>query len=154
MSSQWNRNQSVTRANAATLKQWHQRLCHISADTIKLMKKNNVVDDLDIIPKLKNKCEDCSLNKFTRAHHPSRSTVKAKKAGNILHLNTAGPSNIESFGKSRYLLLCKCEASKYRMAAFVKQKSQICDKVKEFISKTTLETGNSVLKLCTDNGTE
>lgn len=110
--------------------------------------------DLDIISNNPEKCQECLLNKCTRTNHPSRTTAKAKVAGNNLHLDTAGPSNVPSRSNLKYLLLCKDECSRYRWAAFVSSKSQIPNDVKEFISKTTLETGNQVLKIVTDNGIE
>lgn len=141
-------------ANSATLKEWHERLGHVTLDTIKLMKQNQAVDDLVINENPKDKCEDCALNKCTRAHHQTRSTRKSDKPGTVLHMDLAGPSNVESRNKSRYLLLCKCEASKYRMVAFTQTKDQVTNQVKKLINKAVLDTGNQVLYLCSDNGSE
>lgn len=146
-------NQQVS-AKAATLSEWHARFNHINVDTIKRMAQTNAVDDLVIVAQKRDKCTDCALNKCTDASHPSRTTVKATKPGEVLHIDTAGPSNVPSIGLSKYLLLCKDEMSKYRQVAFVQNKSQIANKVKEFISRTKLETKNDVLKIVTDNGSE
>lgn len=141
-------------ANSATLKEWHDRFSHVPTSVIKYMQKHKIVEDLNIVTQSKDKCEDCQLNKCTKAHHPTRTTSKARQAGNVLHLDTAGPSNVQSRSKSKYFVLCKDEASRYRQVAFVETKDQIKDKVKKFISKTMLETGNQVLKIVTDNGSE
>lgn len=141
-------------ANAATLRQWHARFGHVSTEAIKWMEKHKIVEGLEIVTNHQDKCEDCKLNKCTRANHPSRTSAKANVAGNVLHLDTAGPSSVPSRANSKYFVLCKDEASQYRQVAFVQTKDQISNKVKEFISKAMLETGNPVLKIITDNGSE
>ena len=141
-------------AGAATLREWHARFGHVSTDIIQKMKKDHVVDGLDFQIKPLSGCVDCSLNKCTKASHPLRTTPKATKAGNVLHIDTAGPSNIVSKGNSKYLILCKDEASGYRQVAFAHAKSEIPNKVKLFVSRASLETNNCVLKIVTDNGTE
>lgn len=115
-------------ANAATPEEWHARFGHVSMDAIKLMAKNNVVDGLNISREAKQVCEDCSLNKCKRVHHPMRTTTKARSPGLVLHVDTAGPSNTVSRGNSKYFVLCKDEFSKYRQVAFVNTKDQIPDK--------------------------
>lgn len=144
----------VAEARAATLSEWHERFNHVSPETIKLMQKNKVVEGLNITSRPSDHCQDCAMNKCTQVSHPTRTTVKAKQAGNVLHMDTAGPSNVESKGGSRYMILCKDEFSKYRQVAFVKTKDLIVNKVKEFVSKAQLETSNQVLKIVTDNGSE
>lgn len=94
------------------------------------------------------------LNKCKNATHPSRSTRKATKSGQVPHVDTAGPSNVTSKGGSKYFILCKDEASNYRQVAFVQGKDEVAAKVKQFISQTVLDTGNDVLKLVSDNGSE
>lgn len=142
------------KANAATLKEWHARFGHVSMDTIKLMHKNKVVEGLDIVTEVQEKCEECKLNKCTRVGHQTRTTPKATLAGSVLHIDTAGPSNVKGYKDIRYVLLCKDEATKYRQVALLDSKARIPDKVKEFISRSTMETGNHVCKLVTDNGSE
>jgi len=69
-------------------------------------------------------------------------------------MDTAGPSNVLSIGKDKYVLNCEDEASSYRMCAFIDTKDKMKNRLKEFIAKAVLETGNSELKLVTDNGSE
>lgn len=92
--------QGQNQAFAATERVWHARYGHIPINVIRLMKRNNCVEDLDIVTKDTDKCVECQLNKCTRAHHAKRTTIKAKAAGNVLHLDTAGPSNVTSRGGS------------------------------------------------------
>lgn len=117
------------------------------------MHKYGFVLDLNIVSKVNEKCIGCQLNKCTSATHASRSSPSAKLAGNVLHIDTAGPMT-QSLSGSKYMVFCKDEASNYRQVAFVVNKSQIADKVKEFGTRAILEMGNQVLKLVTDNGSE
>ena len=141
------------KANIATLDEWHARFAHVSEETLKIMSKKKVVHDFDV-GESKEKCLDCQLNKCTRAQHQERSTAKAPEAGNVLHIDTAGPSNVPSRVNSKYMVLCKDEYSGYRQVAFLEQKTQVAKSVKTFVSRTLLDTGNSVLKIVTDNGSE
>lgn len=148
------KNPLLAHVKSATLNEWHSRFNHVSQDTIKIMKKSKVVDGLEIATNNEEKCVSCQMNKCTHANHPMKTTKKAAKAGNVLHIDTSGKSNVQSIGGSQYFVLCKDEASGYRMIAFVATKDQITDTVKAFISRATLETGNQVLKIVSDNGTE
>lgn len=139
---------------AATLDDWHQRLGHISKETIKYMAENKLVDGLVIANDRSSQCEVCAESKITRCSHPTRKSIKANKPGVVLHFDTVGPMSETSLGGANYYVLCKDEFSSYRKVAFVSNKSEIPLYVKQFINETKLETGNSVLKICTDNGTE
>lgn len=139
---------------SATLSEWHSRFNHVSPETIKIMHRDKVVEGLDIATKNDEICEDCKMNKCTRTSHPLRSTPKATKPGTSLHVDTAGPCSVASLGGSKYFVLCKDEASGYRQVAFVSSKDQIASKVKQFITRASLETGHDVLKLMTDGGSE
>lgn len=141
-------------ANAANLEKWHARFGHVSIDSIKRMAKIGAVNDLAITNTEKNVCIDCKMNKCTNSTHPNKSSSKARKPGHTLHMDTAGPSDVPSLGNSKYTVLCKDESSAYRLIDFVKSKDEIPSVVKKFISRATLETGNEVLKLVTDNGSE
>jgi len=112
------------------------------------------VKDLDIVEEQGEKCENCHLNNCKHSSHPLRTAVRTEKPGAVLHIDTAGPSNIPSLSNSRYLVLCKDEATNCRQIAFLENKSQITNEVKQFITRTKLETNNDVLKLMTDNGSE
>jgi hypothetical protein len=145
----------LTALVAATMDDWHQRLGHPSTDVIERMARKSSVEGMKLKNSVKHsKCEACALNKCTRTSHPSKSTEKAKKAGQVLHIDTAGPMAHESLGGSRYFLLAKDEFSTYKQVRPVASKSDISDEVKRIISVTELETGNKVLCLVSDNGSE
>lgn len=140
----------------ASLEQWHERFAHISKEKIKRMASAKIVKDLTISadPTHKDVCEDCAVGKCHRVPHKQSTTPRTLVAGASLHIDTVGPIKEPSIRGSKYLVLCKDEASAYRLARFVATKSEIPNEVKTMISQATLETGNKVLKLTSDNGTE
>lgn len=138
---------------AHTLEKWHRILGHISTDNVTKMKNSNVVEGLDFVGKERECCEDCALGKCKRASHRTRTTPRANKPGSVLHVDSV-PSDIPSLNKAKHYVLCKDEFSDYRMVDFVESKGQVADKVKLMITKAKLETGNQVLMLHSDNGTE
>ena len=139
---------------AATIDEWHQRLGHVSIDTIKRMAQTSAVEGLKIIENKDKICEDCAMGKCKRSSHPSKTTSKVRKPGQSLHLDTAGPIPEPSLKGSRYFVLSKDEHSGYRQVTFVASKAEIPDQVKTIISSAEVDTGNKVLRIVTDNGTE
>lgn len=140
---------------AATLDQWHDKLGHVSKDKIKEMATKQVLKDLEISNRPKeDTCEACALGKCKRTSHPKRGHSKITKAGQSLHFDTAGPMKQLGLNGEKYFLICKDEFSSYRMVSFVQDKSELADEVKIMISKAQIQTGNDVLQIVTDNGTE
>lgn len=140
---------------AVPLSEWHKRFGHASDHVISTMMKMNAVDGLEIDDDCKHdQCTDCVLGKCTRASHPEKTTPKAILPGQSLHIDTVGKSRIESLGGALYYVLCKDEMSSYRIVKFVATKSSIPDEIKQMVSETELKTGNKVLRINSDNGSE
>lgn len=140
---------------AATIGDWHERLGHPSVEVINRMARNNVVQDLRVKGGENDfRCVACTTNKCSRVGHPLRSSTRASKPGLTLHMDTAGPMSLESIGGARYFLLVKDEFSTYKIVRPVASKSNLPDEVKRVISITELETGNKVLRIVSDNGSE
>lgn len=71
--------------NSATLEEWHQILGHTNIQTIKQMATNKGAIGLDISNKTMKSCCECALN------NPTKTSKKADKPGQIIHLDTIGP---------------------------------------------------------------
>lgn len=139
---------------AATLENWHQKLAHIAPRTIEYMATHRIVDGLQITESELDQCEACAAGKCHRSKHPSRTTARPSRPGQVLHFDTVGPAPVESISKAVYYVLCKDACSGYRFVFFVKNKGEIADMVKVIISRAKLETRNQVLSIVTDNGSE
>lgn len=139
---------------AATLEDWHKRFGHVSSEVVERMQKSNAVLGMEISQTQSKTCEDCATNKCHAASHPTRSTPKATKPGIVLHVDTVGPIRPTGVGNTRFLLVCKDEYSGFRITRPLKAKSQIPEEVQKIISLAELDTGNRVLKIRSDHGTE
>lgn len=141
-------------AMVATRSIWHSRFSHVASKTIDHMKRNGIVEDLDIVETVPEKCIHCAMSKCTCKPHPQKTTPKSETPGEVLHVDTSGLITPKSLGGAQYIVLCKDEYSALRQVAFVAKKSDIADHVKQFITLAELETGNRCLKLVSDNGSE
>lgn len=118
------------------------------------MMSKQLVCGMRLKEQLSNDCLDCSLNKCKRASHPPRTSVKATKPGVSLHFDLIGPIKPVGLEGQRFILVCRDEMSKLRMVSCLKTKGQTSEQIKLMINKTELETGNSVLCITSDNGSE
>jgi len=139
---------------AVTLDHWHQRLAHMPKDLILKMMRNNIVDGIQISTTQTHDCVDCKLNKCNRVSHSTRSSMKAVKPGQSLHFDVLGPIKPTGLNDERFVLVMKDEFSSYRMTTCLKAKSKVPETAKIFVTKAELETGNSVLRVTSDRGTE
>lgn len=146
-------NFSSSQANPS-IDEWHKRFGHTSIENVKAIARSNAVDGLKIDNKNAENCLDCIKGKITRAQHPVRSTIKADENSAVLYIDTCGPFNPESLGKSRYFVLAVEDWSNYKLISFVSSKSEIADVVKRMINKVELESKRSVKLINTDNGSE
>lgn len=138
-----------------TLKDWHNRMGHVSKMVIMDMARKKTVDGLQVNSQEEQFfCDDCILNKGSSASHPIRTTTKIKKPGVCLHFDTAGPMRVLGLYGERFYVLAKDEASSYRIVVCVETKSEIPNRVKLIINRAELETKNKVFKIVTDGGTE
>lgn len=138
---------------ANTAEDWHKRLGHISVDIIKHMADHNIVGGLDINSKQKSTCLECAMAKCSHSPHPSRQHDETKP-GQVLHVDTVGPITPISVNGKRYFILCKDQNSGYRMGAYILSKNEVGDQVKLMVNESKLATNNTVLKICSDNGSE
>lgn len=139
---------------ATSISNWHKRFGHVSVAAIKDMARMNIVGGLKIEEVQANRCSDCAVGKSKHCSHPLKNFSRAQVPGQVLHLDTVVVTSNPSINGNMYLLLCKDEVLGFRMGAYVSSKSEISNQVKLMISETKLATGNAVLQICTDNGTE
>ena len=72
----------------------------------------------------------------------------------IIHSDVCGPMRKESMKGARYFVEFIDDASRLCEVRFIKSKSDVLKKTKEFIAMVEKQKGESVKTLQTDNGTE
>ena len=150
---------------APTLNTWHQRFGHLNYKYVEELIKNKLVHGMDcchIDGKLE--CEACVLGKMNRRSFPKKSNGRARKPLEIIHSDVCGPMQINSIGGSRYILSFIDDFSRYAMVYFLKSKSEVIEKFKQYVqlvensvSKKGIQNlfiWNSVKAMRSDNGGE
>lgn len=79
---------------------------------------------------------------------------KETECGAIIHADVCGYMDIKSLGGALYFLLLKDDYSHYRTVYFLKQKSEVPNKIKEFVRLTHNQTKHRIKIVRSDNGTE
>lgn len=93
------------------------------------------------------------LGKMHRMPFP-KSESRTKGPGEIIHVDVCGPMESESVGGSRYFLLIKDDYSHFKTVYFLSHKSQVKEKVEEFLRYVKNNLNFNVKIFRSDNGLE
>lgn len=143
-------NLSNTKENSLQL--WHNRLGHVNCDAIKKTADKKMVKNLEIVERKDFFCESCQFGKQPRKPHQSSQREKTKYPGEMIHSDVCGPMSIPSPSGSRYFVLFKDDCSGYRTVYFLKHKSDVLSKFKEYKTLVENQTGNRIKIVRTDQG--
>lgn len=111
---------------------WHRRLGHLNLSSIKKM-RDGAVDGISVNDndnKIKD-CETCCLGKMCRSPFPT-SESKSKRILELIHSDLDGPLETQSIGHAKYFLTFIDDYSKNVFVYFLKNKSEVLDRFKEF----------------------
>lgn len=136
--------------NKTSLKLWHDRLGHINFTTIK--KTAEIVNSMTINDNEEFFCEICRYAKQSRKPHKSLTRSRSEKPGEMIHTDVCGPINVLSPSESRYFVLFKDDCSSYCSVYFLKHKSDVLSKFKDFKTLVENQTGNKIKCLRSDQG--
>lgn len=145
--------QTQSNANVAMkegIRLWHERLAHQNVAHVKRFLAHNEIKYVD---EANFQCEACIYGKQHRLpfrHRTERSSV----CGDVIHTDVCGPFQTRSLGGSRYYLLLKDDFSHYRFVYFLREKSEVAEKVKSFINFVGTQTSYKIKVLRMDGGGE
>lgn len=77
-------------------------------------------------------CETCQFGKSHKLSFVRRESPQSWAVGEFFHSDVCGPFSEVSLGGARYFLAFKDDASGYRVVFFIKHKSDVFDRFKEF----------------------
>lgn len=133
---------------------WHQRFGHLSESSLHKMMKNNLVNDMKCdIAKL-DFCEPCAIGKNHRTSFPKKKEKESSEILDLVHSDVCGKMNCKSLSGAEYFLTFLDEASHYVWIYFLKRKSDVLEKFKEWKVMIEKKTGRKLKTLRTDNGGE
>lgn len=135
-----------------TLYEWHDWLDHLNSRSLAylLKQKGLAVKGGGENPR---KCEVCFRAKSIKRRFNSRVKHRAKTVLELVHSDVWGCSDKSREGYSMFVSFID-DASKFAFMYPIKRKSDVFTCFKQFLAKTERCTGNSMVKLRTDNSGE
>lgn len=134
---------------------WHRMFGHRDPVAIRKMCSSNLVDGMKIVEcGMQTQCETCLEAKSTRLPFPKHSLSTSDKVLDLIHSDVCGPMQTESIGKKRYFLSLIDDYSKYTVIYFLRNKSEVEVKIKEYIAMVENEFGKKPKVIRSDRGGE
>lgn len=131
--------------------EWHQRLAHRNLDDIKKM----TLYGLEIAEcNCNNDCEPCIKGKMSRLSFPKNAVGKAQKRLDVVVSDVCGPMQVNSISGKRYFVTFIDEYSRYSHVYFLQQKSDVAEKLIEFIELVKNRFGVKPKIIRSDQGGE
>lgn len=85
-------------------------------------------------------CEGCRYGRM--AHKPFKpAVIKAGLPGESIHSDVCGPLPIESIGRKKYILVFKCRHSSFRRVFFIRDRTEVLDRFKDFVNEVEADFG-------------
>jgi transposase InsO family protein len=96
----------------------------------------------------------CRHGKMIAASHSLVNTVMTEHPGQLLHMNTVGPSRVRSMGGKWYVLVIIDDYSRYSWVFFLESKYEIFEHFRLLALRLNNEHPNCSKVIRSDNGTE
>src|ERR1700733_3648096 len=139
--------------SAPSVNLWHRRLGHLNRPSMHLLQKRMSSgvksEEATSIP-----CEACVKGKQHRKPFRKSVTRCAKHVLGLVHSDICGPMHVSSIGGARYFLTFIDDFTRYSVVYFLKSKTEVLGKFKEYKSFVENQTGTRIKAIRTDNGTE
>ncbi|OWY95104.1 Integrase, catalytic core protein [Phytophthora megakarya] len=129
---------------------WHARMGHGNENA--LAKTQLATTGIPNVERgVKTLCGGCMKGKQTVAVFPERSLSKSSRVLQLVHTDVMGPIRTLSKGGARYVLTFVDDHSRYVVAYFLKNKSEVAAKLSEFKAFYENQWGERLKCLRSDN---
>ncbi len=129
------------------LQLYHERLGHQNKRHV----KSKILQEFGIDVKMNSElCEGCIYGKAHRLKFGTRE--RATKPGQLFYTDVCGPF-LHSQRGYRYFVLFKDDFTRYRYVYFIKEKSEVSEKIAQVIAEVKV-AGYAIKELLSDNGGE
>jgi hypothetical protein len=132
---------------------WHQRLGHIGEKGLQTLHSKGMIEGMSNFNLDFDFCEHFIYGKQNRVRFPSGAT-RAKGILELIHNDVFGLVPIPSLGKYLYYVSFIDDFSRNTLIYFLRKKSVVFDKFKEFKALVENQTKKKIKVLRTDNGGE
>jgi len=133
---------------------WHQRLGHVNEKRLKSAVTKHLINGVDCINGDLPFCEACVQGKQARKPFKGSCDVQTTAKLQLVHSDVCGPMSVSSVGGARYFVSFTDDFTRYSRVYFMKQKSEVFEKFKQYEAEVTNTTGQNIKTLRTDNGGE
>jgi transposase InsO family protein len=99
-------------------------------------------------------CAPCHHGKMIAASHCPINTLMTEHTGQLLHMDTVGPSRVRSMGGKWYVLVIVDEYSCCSWVFFLERKDEVFEHFKSLALRLNNEHPNILKAIRSDNGTE
>jgi hypothetical protein len=99
-------------------------------------------------------CVPCRHGKMIAASHSPVNTVMTEYPGQLLHMDTVGPSQICSMGGKWYVLVIVDDYFRYSWVFFLERKDEVFEHFWLLALRMNNEHPNCLKAICGDNGNE
>ena len=97
-------------------------------------------------------CEGCLAGKMCRKAFPTVGEIRSTHKLQLVHSDVCGPMQTQSIGGAKYFVTVIDDYTRCCAVYFMKHKSEVLDKLKEFEVTTSNNAGRAIRTLRTDNG--
>jgi transposase InsO family protein len=96
----------------------------------------------------------CHHDKMIAASHSLVNALMTEQPGQLLHMNTVGPSWVHSIGGKWYVLVIVDDYSPYSWFFFLETKNEVFEHFRSLALRLNSEHPNCLKAIHSDNGTE
>ena len=134
---------------------WHQRLGHLNEIQLRELTNKDLVKGVNIPKSTRiSFCEKCVEGKMSKKPFKPVGEIRSVRKLQCIHSDVCGPMPTQSIGGSRYYVTFIDDYSRYCMVYFMKNKSEVFNKFKEFELMFSNQCGCTIGTLRSDNGGE
>ena len=134
---------------------WHFRLGHASEQCIKNMSYKKLATGIKLPKRAKlSFCEGCIAGKMKRKPFKAVGEIRSKRKLQLVHSDVCGPMPTDSIGGNKYFVTFIDDYSRCCAVYFLKSKSEVPEKFKEFEARVFNDCSQRVSTLRSDNGGE
>jgi hypothetical protein len=141
--------------SSSELQKWYRRLGHLSFD---LLYRLSGLDLLRGLPSLKFEsnliCSPCHYGKMIADSYSSANTVMTEPPGQLLYMDTVGPSRVRSIGDKWYFFIIVDDYSHYSWVFFLEINDEVFEHFRCLALRLNNEHPNCLKVICSDNETE
>jgi hypothetical protein len=134
---------------------WHRRLGHLSFDLLCRLSGLGLLRGLPLL-KFESDlvCTPCHHGKMISASYSSVNTVVTEHPGQLLYVDTVGPSQVRSMEGKWYVLVIVDDYSRYSSVFFLVSKDEVFEHFWSLALRLNNEHLNCLKAIHSDNGTK